>query len=97
MQKSTEVSCAFVLAGPSVSLDPFTFTAVVSRVRPAEASINGTFTKTKHVLGREIAATAHTVLSSTSDSYHITISVTVTVDGQPYFSRGWSDSVPREA
>lgn len=95
--KCTEVQCAFVLAGPSVSQDPFTFSAVVSRVRPADASMKGTFTKTKHVLGREIAATAHTVISSTSDSYHITISLTVTIDGQPYFSRGWSDSVPREA
>jgi putative CocE/NonD family hydrolase len=91
---STRVSGRFLFHGEDW---PFEFIAKVDRARPASASVKGSFSMSKNVGGRTVSATADTVISSTMTAYHITITLTVTVDDTAVVTRQWVESVKREA
>ena len=90
---ATRVSCRFTHFTAS---HPSELVATVNRSRPAEASMSGLFKMDKTVGGRHVSAAARTMISSTNDCYHVTVTLQVQVDGLPFFSRHWTDSVPRD-
>jgi putative CocE/NonD family hydrolase len=70
-------------------------TASVSEHDPAHATIRGV----NHVIlrwpERTIDATARAQVESTADTLHVTIQLTILMDGQPYHSRRWAKSIRR--
>jgi hypothetical protein len=68
----------------------------VSGSRPSHTVARGDTRRAYTYQGRDIIVEAHCVTSSNEEAFHHTVQVEITMDGKPYFQKGWSVSVPRE-
>jgi len=94
LEGTMRVSCHFTHFAGS---HPSELVACVNRSRPSEASMSGVFKMDKVVGGRSVSAVSSTMISSTSSCFHVTVTLSVQLDGLPFFTRHWTDSIPRDA
>jgi hypothetical protein len=71
-------------------------TATVWEDDPARATIRGVNRATLHWPERTIETVARAQVESTADTLHLTIQLNITIEGQPYHTRRWAKSVPRQ-
>lgn len=68
----------------------------VSSEHPAHAVAKATFSRTTTQAGAAISVQADCTTSSDDKAFHHVVSVSVQVDGKPFFHKSWDTSVPRE-
>lgn len=68
----------------------------VSLLDPGEATVSGEATVTITKPGIAVATTGTCLTRSTRDTFHVTATVNVTLNGSPYFSKRWNLSLPRD-
>jgi hypothetical protein len=81
--------------GRGVLTQEHSFRCTASSKDPAQASIVGTHT---FVLRREdgtFEVSAESTIRATATAFHITINLTVTRNGKPFFHKTWMESQPR--
>ena len=62
---------------------------------PAHARLHNEVVYRLRENGSEILIEAHGTLGSTETDFHMNVGLKVTIDGAPFFERGWLESVPR--
>ena len=68
----------------------------MSPKNPAETVLKAGYVYEPPHPERRIVVEAKEVLRSDAESYHFSTEVVVTVDGDRYFGKSWSVTVPRE-
>lgn len=71
-------------------------TAQVNERDPARATIFGRSQVVLHWPERTIDTVARAQLESTEDTFHVTIQLNITMDGEPFHQRRWTRSIPRQ-
>jgi hypothetical protein len=62
---------------------------------PAHASLHNDVVYRLREGGSEILIEADGTLRSTETDFHMNVGLRITIDGAPFFDRGWLESVPR--
>lgn len=68
---------------------------LVSNLDPARVHLRGTHRFTIRRSASETVTAAHVVLESTRSAFHLTIDLTIDVDGRPHWRRSWTHAFPR--
>jgi hypothetical protein len=62
---------------------------------PAAATAHGRYHVSRSQPGLDLDAISDVSIIGASAAFHVLITAEVKVNGQPYFSRRWSESIPR--
>ncbi len=84
------------LEGRSIEFhEASTMESCASNRDPARAYVRGTHRFTVRRPASETVTTAHAVLESTREAFHLTIDLAIDIDSVPHWRRSWSHSFPR--
>jgi len=91
------VSAATTPHNPAVDLlRATTWTLTASRVNPARVTVAGTLMYALRDRDRETRAEGMIDMTSDRGSFHIVITLSVTINGTPYVQRSWTRTIPRQ-
>ncbi|HXU84287.1 MAG TPA: hypothetical protein VN773_00635, partial [Verrucomicrobiae bacterium] len=62
---------------------------------PADARLHNDVVYRLREAGSEILIEANGTIRTTATDFHMSVGLTVTLDGGPFFERGWLETIPR--
>ncbi|HEY3415904.1 MAG TPA: hypothetical protein VGM23_03375 [Armatimonadota bacterium] len=62
---------------------------------PEQITLHADARYTAERAGRAVEVMTDCLTTSDAEAFHHTVEITITMDGQPYFTKQWARSVPR--